>query len=265
MFTFYTNGQTIPNQTNALGTAIIIDGAQLSNEANMQTQTSDNNAFPTSSKGGIDTRQIPINNIESIEVISGVASAEYGDLTSGAVIVKTKAGRTPFEIGFKTTPNIKQVNITKGFKLGIDKGFFNINTDYSYSNKDNRSPSTTFNRITFGAGYSNTFNKNRTPLSFNARFNGHMTLDKQKKDPDMKQERLYKAEDKQATLNFYGNWMLNKSWITTLKYTLAGPMGNNIITRKNGIPAVYIPPRPPPRQAPTRGHSYQHNISVRSG
>lgn len=42
-----TNGQTIPNQTNALGTAIIIDGAQLSNDANMQTQTSDNNAFPT--------------------------------------------------------------------------------------------------------------------------------------------------------------------------------------------------------------------------
>ena len=217
-----TNGTAVPNTTNALGTAIIIDGAQLTNDVNMQTRSSDNNAFSTSSEGGIDTRQIPINNVESIEVISGVASAEYGDLTSGAVIVRTKAGRAPLEVGFKTDPNIKQVSATKGFALGGNKGFFNANMDYSYSNKDNRSPSTTFNRITLGLGYSNTFNKERTPLSFNAKFNGHMTLDKQKEDPDMKQERLYKAADKQASLNLYGNWMLNKSWITNLKYTVAG-------------------------------------------
>ncbi len=220
-----TNGTAVPNTTNALGTAIIIDGAQLTNDVNMQTRSSDNNAFSTSSEGGIDTRQIPINNVESIEVISGVASAEYGDLTSGAVIVRTKAGRAPLEVGFKTDPNIKQVSATKGFALGGNKGFFNANMDYSYSNKDNRSPATTFNRITLGLGYSNTFNKERTPLSFNAKFNGHMTLDKQKEDPDMKQERLYKAEDKQASLNLYGNWMLNKSWITNLKYTVAGSYG----------------------------------------
>ena len=52
-------------------------------------------ATPTS---GVDMRQISTDNIESVEVIRGIASAEYGDITSGAVLVNTKAGRAPLQV-----------------------------------------------------------------------------------------------------------------------------------------------------------------------
>lgn len=39
----------------------------------------------------MDFRSYSPENIESLEVLKGVVLAEYGDLTSGAVLVKTKA------------------------------------------------------------------------------------------------------------------------------------------------------------------------------
>lgn len=80
--------------TNALGTAVIVDGARLSNDANLQSQN-DISAFETTKGTGVDARQVSVDNVESVEIIRGVASAEYGDMTSGAVVVKTKAGKTP--------------------------------------------------------------------------------------------------------------------------------------------------------------------------
>lgn len=91
---------------NALGTAIVVDGTPISNDANMQVfstarsgssssvqQVSMNDQ--TTSGRGVDLRQISPDNIESIEVIRGIPSVEYGNLTSGAVIINTKAGVTP--------------------------------------------------------------------------------------------------------------------------------------------------------------------------
>ena len=58
----------------------------------------------TSAGTGIDARQIAVDNIESIEVIRGIASAEYGDLNSGAVIVKNKGWKIPFGGSFQDRP-----------------------------------------------------------------------------------------------------------------------------------------------------------------
>ncbi|MFR7824841.1 MAG: TonB-dependent receptor plug domain-containing protein [Odoribacter splanchnicus] len=68
----------------------------------------------SSPAGGVDVRAISTDNIESIEVIRGIPSVEYGDLTSGAVIINSKAGREPFRLRFKTNENIYQVSAGKG-------------------------------------------------------------------------------------------------------------------------------------------------------
>ena len=76
------------------GTAIIIDGTPVNNDANMQTlnTASGGVAESYSTVGqGIDLRNISTDNIESVEVIRGIPSVAYGDLTTGAVLVKTKA------------------------------------------------------------------------------------------------------------------------------------------------------------------------------
>ena len=45
---------------------------------------------------GTDLRQISADNIDNVEVVRGIPSAEYGDLTSGLVIVHSKVGLTPW-------------------------------------------------------------------------------------------------------------------------------------------------------------------------
>lgn len=213
--------------TNSFGTAVIVDGARMSNDANMQMASTAlySQGINSSAGTGIDARQIAVDNIESIEVIRGIASAEYGDLNSGAVIVKTKAGRSPLEIRFKTDPKIKQVYAGKGFALGENKGFLNIDADYAHSQNDIRTPAKSYNRLTAQLGYSNVFNPRGRAFSFNAKLKGLMTLDKQKSDPDKQSAERTKAEEQEINLNIYGNWMVNKSWLTNLRYTVAGSLG----------------------------------------
>ena len=213
--------------TNAFGTAVIVDGARMSNDANMQMASTalSTQGISTSAGTGIDARQIAVDNIESIEVIRGIASAEYGDLNSGAVIVKTKAGKSPLEVRFKTDPKIKQVYAGKGFALGENKGFLNIDADYVQSQNDIRTPAKSYNRLTAQIGYSNVFNPQGRAFSLNAKFKGLTTLDKQKSDPDKQSEEKTKVENQEISLNIYGNWMINKAWLTSLKYTVAGSLG----------------------------------------
>ncbi|NOQ28348.1 MAG: TonB-dependent receptor plug domain-containing protein [Bacteroidales bacterium] len=148
------------NKIDAYGTAIVMDGAPMSNNANLQvTNTAQIGAegyFSTVSGGGVDLRQIPTDNIESVEIIRGIPSVKHGDLTSGAIIVNTKAGVTPFIGKIKFNPNTKQVYLGKGVKLRNNLGSVNADFDYAYSQSDVRLSSPSYNRVTGKLTYSNT-------------------------------------------------------------------------------------------------------------
>lgn len=79
----------------------------------------------STANSGVDLRNIPTSNIESVEVITGVPSAKYGNLTSGTVLVKRKAGYTPLNIRFNTTPTSYQGGISRGMNMGRKWGFLN--------------------------------------------------------------------------------------------------------------------------------------------
>lgn len=77
----------------AFGTLIVLDDVPLSNNANLQSLGPRGEvAFTTSAGGGVDLRQIPASTLERVEVIRGLPSVRYGDLTQGAVIVDTRVG-----------------------------------------------------------------------------------------------------------------------------------------------------------------------------
>ena len=78
-----------------MGTAIIIDGTPVNNDANMQTLNTATEEPPrvTPWQAGVDLRQIATDNIESVEVIRGIPSVEYGELTTGAVLVRPRLVR----------------------------------------------------------------------------------------------------------------------------------------------------------------------------
>ncbi|WP_420637348.1 TonB-dependent receptor [Candidatus Palauibacter sp.] len=81
----------------AFGTLIVLDGVPLSNNANLQSLGPRGGAdrqllsFATAANGGIDLRRIPAAVIERVEVIRGVPSVRYGDLTQGTIVVETRA------------------------------------------------------------------------------------------------------------------------------------------------------------------------------
>ena len=82
-----------PDELAAFGTLIVVDGVPLSNNANLQTTgPRAEMAIPTSAGGGVDLRRIPAATLERVEVVRGVPSARYGDLTQGAIVVETRAG-----------------------------------------------------------------------------------------------------------------------------------------------------------------------------
>ena len=87
----------------AFSTAVEVNGVRMGDNANFAAMA------------GIGTRSISVENIESVEVITGVPSAEYGDLGSGMVRVTTKKGRTPWNIVFAVNPRTYEVSASKGF------------------------------------------------------------------------------------------------------------------------------------------------------
>jgi outer membrane receptor protein involved in Fe transport len=112
-----------PSATDAasFGTAVIMDGVPLSNNANVQTvgwRGSSAMLFTSSASGGIDLRAVPANTIERVEVIRGVPSARYGDLTQGAIIVDSRAAEVPPIIALKADPRTLEGSVVGGRRLG---------------------------------------------------------------------------------------------------------------------------------------------------
>ena len=216
-----TSVETLGVNSSTVG--IYVDGASVKNDASLVGEKATGFGQPVSK--GIDMRTISTDNIESVEVVRGVASAEYGNMSAGAVIVKTKQGRTPYEVRVKAVPNTKAVALTKGYALGPDKGFLNVGLDYANAMKDIRTSKDAYDRGTFSVNYSNTFNRDRTPFQFNAKVSGYLSKGTSKPDADdLSQDERKFLDDKSLSLNLNGSWLLNKSWITSLKYVLSHTM-----------------------------------------
>lgn len=79
-------------EANSFGTALFLDGMPLGNNAALPFSSSFSNRYP-STYSGVDIRSLLPEQIESVEVIRGVPSVKYGDLTSGAVLVRTRRAR----------------------------------------------------------------------------------------------------------------------------------------------------------------------------
>ena len=212
---------------NALGTAIISDGAPISNNSNLSAlnPTVSGNASAMSGgaspSGGVDIRSISTENIESVEIIRGIPSVEYGDLTSGAVIVNTKAGREPLRVKAKANPNVYQVSMGTGYELGKNKGALNISADYAYNTKDPKASYQYYQRATGKVMYSNVFFNNKlksnTSLSFNYGKDSH-----DKNPDDESTQTTSEGRDAGFILNTNGTWNINKGWLQNIRYVLSG-------------------------------------------
>jgi outer membrane receptor protein involved in Fe transport len=207
-------------ETNSLGSAIIVDGVQLSNNANMQTFAATMNGSTGGATSGIDTRAIPLDNIESIEVIRGIPSAEYGDLTSGAVIVKSRAGRDPLRVKLKTHPELYQASISKGIFFGDKAGALNLSGDYAYTVKSPTEAYAFYQRLALKALWTTTFGKNLYATTSLGLTQGKDTRDSNPDDVS----RDFRGGAQQTGISFSHNSVisLNRGWLKNIEYIVAG-------------------------------------------
>ena len=135
------------NSTMAFGTSIVVDGMPMSNNGNLSQ-----GAFSGTAFAGTDLRQVSADNIDEVEVIRGIPSAEYGDLTSGLVVVHSKVGVTPWQVKAKINPGLQNYSLGKGFNLG-KAGIVNANLDYAKAWGDPRQKTRSYDRYTANVGW----------------------------------------------------------------------------------------------------------------
>ena len=207
------------NNTSAFGSSIIVDGVPMSNNATM-TQ----GGFSSTAFTGTDLRQISADNIDNVEVVRGIPSAEYGDLTSGLVIVHSKTGVTPWQFKGKINPEMQNYSLGKGFSL--DKaGILNFDFDYAKAWSDPRQKTRSYGRYSLNIGYAYDISKKwHTDTKFHLMY----TKDWNGKDPDAIADGTSNSSKNYTFgLSHNGRLSLNKLFMRTLSYTLGVSLTKN--------------------------------------
>lgn len=64
---------------------------------------------------GYDARFLSLNQVKEAEIIRGIPSARYGNLTNSVLLLKTHQGRMPLSTSIRYNPKLKQYMLGKGF------------------------------------------------------------------------------------------------------------------------------------------------------
>ena len=135
------------NSTAASGSSVILDGMPVSNNGTVEA-----GGFSATAFTGTDLRNFSADDVDEVEIIRGIPSAEYGDLTSGLMVVKSKIGVTPWQVKGKINPGLMNYSLGKGLRMN-KYGVLNFNVDYAQSWGDPRMKTKSFDRYTLSVGY----------------------------------------------------------------------------------------------------------------
>jgi len=211
---------------NSIGLKTIIDGMPLSNNANLQIENIANayslnpsNSFSTVTGRGADMRMVTTQNIESVTVIPGIPSVKYGDLTTGAVIVETKTGKSPLEMQIKTDPRLVQAGIDKGLKIGENGSALNLHLDYTKSLKSENEDEFAYKKVNTSLVYSNSFLPNnnlvtKTNISYTTSFDDFYS------GVNMQEEEKIKSSNEYLSISTRGKLYITNKWLKKAQYQL---------------------------------------------
>ncbi|MDD6210604.1 MAG: carboxypeptidase-like regulatory domain-containing protein [Bacteroidales bacterium] len=193
----------------SLGTSFVIDGVTKNGDANMQyipgSSSSDPDYARNSTAKGIDMRTISTDNIESVEIVRGIPSVEYGNLTSGLVKITRKLKPTAWAGRFKADEYGKLFSMGKGFEIG-DKGFI-VNGEIGYldSKIDPRNNFENYKRFITSLRMKKTWEKESYKLSWFPSLDYTGSFDNEKTDPDISFDRVDKFKSSYNSFGFSGN------------------------------------------------------------
>lgn len=214
--------------TSALGTAVLIDGKPVGNNANLQSSPAYSNLGSSFVNLGTDLRTITTEDIESVEVVRGIASVEYGDLTSGLMKITRKRGGNALRARFKADMGSKLFYVGKDFQW--ETLTLNIGANYLNSMADPRNPRQNYKRVTGTVRMGETWKKEHEYV-LNTSLDYTGSFDDQKSDQNLDfgamgpVETYFSSYNKvDAGLDFSmkarDNSSAFRSWVTTASLTV---------------------------------------------
>ncbi len=206
-------------RANALGTSVVLDGVPVSNNANLQTTLTILNSGPntlpqfSSTAGrGLDLRQIPADQIESVEVVRGVPSARHGDLTAGAILVTSRAGAQAPEFRVRANPQTLEASTVAGWGRATRDGL-SFDANVVSSQDDPRSTLDRFTRYTTQLA----FTHERPRVGASVRLRGFGVVDESRQDPDDRRyQRRVTSRDQGARMDLRLRLGARTGWVTEL-------------------------------------------------
>lgn len=214
----------------SLGTQFMVDGVPISTDANLQysplsdTQSSASSSTVENNRNitnrGVDMRSISTDDIESVEVVRGIPSVEYGNLTSGLINIKKIRRAIPLTARFKADGYSKLFSLGKGLQLdGEGNSILNVDLGYMDSKIDPTDNFENYKRVTGALRYTlRGDRKEKIKWQWNSAFDYSGSFDDSKSDPDINYGRVdeYKSSYSRLALTNGFNVKMSKSWFKEL-------------------------------------------------
>lgn len=239
------NGSTTESDDYAissLGTSFVIDGAQVNTDASLSrvpNATSGDAAYMRSTVNrGVDMRTISTDNIESVEVMRGIPSAEYGNLTSGVVNIRRIRRATPLTARFKADEYSKLFSIGKGLEINSRGDVINADLGYLDSKIDPRNNLENYKRLTFSLRSRVRREHPGAVYTWNMSADYTGSFDNAKADPDLNQRKIdeYKSQYNRVGLASELSVTFPRlTWIESVGANIAANYTADIVTRRRQV------------------------------
>ncbi len=258
--------RTSQYNTNSLGVQFMMDGNPMNSAADMQVSIYSDHIVGSNStvtsrntyNTGIDMRTISTNDIDNVEIIRGIPSASYGDLTSGLVLINRKSGETEWQSRLKIDGFSKLYYLAKGFNVNKN---WSVNTsiDYLDAKADPRNTNENYKRFSGSARSTALLKIGTSNLKWQTNLDYNLSIDDETVDPDSGYAKIDRYTNKKQnfalannfdlkiTSGFFNRLQLNtsiKQGYDDLKQTkltqLSGPRVISIATEE-GVNDGYFP------------------------
>ncbi|MDR3061690.1 MAG: TonB-dependent receptor, partial [Dysgonamonadaceae bacterium] len=196
----------------SLGTSFVVDGIPIATAAEMQYTSGNQSNVPQTVGKGIDMRTISTDQIESVEIVRGIPSVEYGDLTSGLVNIRRKRGKSPWEVRFKADGFSKLAYLGKGIDFKDQNLSINTGFDLLDAQIDPRNPYLNYKRFTASSRLRKLFENDNYNFNWNLNLDYTGSFDDKKNDPEISSTNdFYKSEYNKIGLSNKLEWNMKEN------------------------------------------------------
>ena len=223
--------------TSSLGTKFVMDGAPISTNGNMQYLSGAWDTQATTrdyTNSGVDMRSISTDEIQSVEVVRGIPSVEYGDLTSGLVKIERKKGGHDLNFRLKADMGSKLFYAAKGLEWKERRLSLNLSADYLDAKADPRNRLENYRRVTFSARLHKTWEHAGYSLGLSTHADYTGSFDNDKEDPDLNNhaEDSYKSQyNRMALMAALQLKTKRQQWLKSANLTLSAAYEHDLIER----------------------------------